>query len=203
MLIILGVFDNIKGFLGSNTNEKRLNKLEKAERENQDELSDLKDDIRKIERQLRNKKQEFKEASGNIKDILKREMKRGFENIEKMKERQKYIFRNLDRIDNIKEKIKQGKISHIGEGVKEKEIDEVIDYVADIHNQLRDKDMAMEDLLDEDYESMLNNMETKDEKVEKFAEKEVKVDIEEKIEFEEEEDKGLPEELEEKFETLE
>lgn len=133
-----------------------------------DELENLKDQIRDVQSTILTKETERNASSGEIRNIVEREIKQLFTDVEKFKGRQEILFRHLDTnsttIAKIEELVQGLKSPTIEEGV----IDILINELEDLFDKLRDEDHSLRELNQVQYKAPVSAAINVDEKLAEF-----------------------------------
>ena len=133
-----------------------------------DELENLKEEIRRIQATILHKEKERNTSTGEIRNIVEREIHQLFSDVEKFNGRQEILFRHLETnsvtITKIDELLQGLKSPTIQEGV----IDLLISELEGLFDKLKDEDRSLRELRGTQYEPPVSAPVNLDEKLAEF-----------------------------------
>ena len=133
-----------------------------------DELDNLKKQIRIIQTTILSKEKERNASSGEIRNIVEREIRQWFSDVDKFKGRQEILFRHLETnsttIAKIEELVQGLKSPTIQEGV----IDLLISELEGLFDKLKDEDVSLRELTQVQYKASVSASVDVDEKLAEF-----------------------------------
>jgi chromosome segregation ATPase len=153
------LWDSFSRLVGISDKQRRLRALENmraqfeaAKRDNADSLEELKEKVRILERRALQKKKELDQARGEVQRITIGEIERIFRERDRVREREKIIAANLERINAALAKVEELADAQKA-GVKEEQFDELALDAQEAFADLKDADRAARDLEREKYDA--------------------------------------------------
>ncbi|MCK5861564.1 MAG: hypothetical protein KAH38_03700 [Candidatus Hydrogenedentes bacterium] len=146
----------LKLFIGNDTQQriKTLNAMEDrfrgTERDNEDSIRELKEDIKKEENRIRKLKKELDNSRGTNTRIVTAEIERIFRGLDRTRGRENVIASNLERINVALAKVAEAKAA-LNAGVSEDEFDDIAVEIQDLFGSLKTMDRAAKALELESY----------------------------------------------------
>lgn len=122
-----------------------------TQRDNEDSLRQIKDDIRALEARVLQKKREMEGSHGETRRIIVGEIERLFRAMDRIRDRETVVAENLDRMSKACAKIAEARAA-LRAGVTEEQLDTVALEIQDSFADLRTLDRAAKDLDEEKYE---------------------------------------------------
>ncbi|MFW6106655.1 MAG: hypothetical protein ACOC8H_00695 [bacterium] len=126
-------------------------KLRASRASNVDRLESLKEEIGALMRRIKSKKKEYDAATGEARRVVKGEIQRVFAELDRLKNREQIIGRNIGQLDLAVAKLAELQDAR-SQGVDTETLDDIAFELEDIVDELKMTDKAREDLDQVTYE---------------------------------------------------
>ena len=126
-------------------------KLQSAKSVNADQLEMLKEKVAEQEREIRQKKRAYDNATGDTKRIVGGEIERLFRDIDRLRGKESIVTRNLDKISLTLAKVDEWRVAQ-QQGIDEEMLDGLAIDLEDIFADLKATDRTAKSLADVKYE---------------------------------------------------